>query len=131
MTAFSFFILSEKSSFIEKDRYNKHSFVKKEGDFYIFARQQPAGIAEGRSISREYIDFIRSISSEMESPIYILVKELKNKEGESDFSIKKYGDPTGIVDNEKILVLKEDTIISYDVLYKFPFISSEIRHTRC
>ncbi|AXI00957.1 hypothetical protein DV702_15310 [Sporosarcina sp. PTS2304] len=126
MTTFSFLILSEKSSLIEKDRYNKHSFVKKEGNFYIFARQQTAGIVEGKSISREYIDFIRSISSEMESPIYTLVKELKNKEGENDFSIKKYIDSNGIIDSEKVLVLNKDTLISYNKLYKFPFITSEI-----
>lgn len=130
MTTFSFFILPEKSSLIEKDRYNKHSFVKKEGNFYIFARQETESIVEGKSISRDYIDFIRSISSEMESPIYTLVKELKNKEGENDFSIKKYINSNGIIDSEKVLVLNKDTLISYNSLYKFPFIQDEFTHKR-
>ena len=129
MTTFSFFILPEKSSLIEKDRFNKHSFVKKERNFYIFARQQ-IGEVEGKSISRDYFDFIRSISSEMESPIYTLVKELKNKEGENDFSIKKYINSNGIIDSEKVLVLNKDTLLSYNALYEFPFIQDEFPHKR-
>lgn len=130
MTVFSFFVLPKKSSLIEKDRFNKHTFVKKQGDFYIFARQQTEGFVEGKSISRDYFDFIRSISSEMESPIYTLVKELKNKEGENDFSIKKYFNYSGIIDSKKVLVLNKDTIISYNSLYKFPFIKDEFPHNR-
>ena len=130
MTAFSFFILPEKSSLIEKDRFNKHSFVKKEGNFYIFARQQTEGFVEGQCISNDYFDFIRSISNEIKLPIYTLVKELKNKEGENDFSIKKQLNSSGMMDSEKVLVLTQDTLVSYNLLYKFPFIQDKFTHKR-
>ncbi|MDW0111177.1 hypothetical protein [Sporosarcina aquimarina] len=130
MTTFSFIILPKKSSLIEKDRYNKHSFVKKEGNFYIFARQHTQGFAVDKSMSRDYLDFIRSLSNEMQSSIYTLVKELKNKEGEDDFSVKKYMNSNGIIDSEKVLILHKDTLISYDSLYKFPFITDGITYTQ-
>lgn len=126
MTAFSFIILPRKSSLIEKDRFNKHAFVKNEGSFYIFARQQTGGCVEGSSIIENCFEFIRSIAREMESSIYMLVKELKNNEGENDFSIKEYSNSNGTIDRKKALELKKDTVLSYGSLYISPGIESSV-----
>lgn len=124
MTAFSLFVLPKKSLLIEKNRFNKHCFIKQEGKFYIFARQQASGILEGSRISEDYWNFIHSISKEADATIYFLIKELKNRESEHDFSITNYLDRKGDIDSKKAVELTKETLISYGLWYKYPFIHS-------
>lgn len=124
MTVFSFIILPANSSLIEKDRYNKHSFIKKEGNYYIFARQQTGGFGEGKTLDKDTFNFIRLLSSEMESSIYFSIKDLKDKEGESDFSLIEYVEFAGNMDSKKTTILREDTQISYNTMYKIPFVQN-------
>ena len=121
MTTFSFCILPKKSVLIEKNRFNNHHFVKQEGKFYIYARQQVFGSIEGGKIDNGYWDLIHSIATETESVIYILLKELGNRESENDISIDKYINAKGNLDSKKAVEISQETLLHHNLLYKYSF----------
>lgn len=121
MTVFSFFILPKKSLLLEKDRFNKHQFIKKEADYYIFAREQSSSIIEGSEVSIDHWKLLNSILEETEATIYFLTKELKNRESENDFSISKYLNSKGKLDCKEVEALTKETVLFYNFLYKLPF----------
>lgn len=121
MTVVSFFILPNKSILIEKDRFNKHVFIKKEDNYYIYARHQSTGIIKGDKVSADYWKLLNSIVEETEGTICFLVKDLKNRESEYDFSLSKYLNSNGNLDCKEVEELTKETVLSYDYLYEIPF----------
>ena len=121
MTTFSFCVLPKKSVLIEKNRFNNHRFVKQEGKFYIYARQQVFGSIEGGKIHNDYWSFIQSIAIETESVIYILLKELGNRESENDISIDKYINAKGDLDSKKAVEITQETSLQHNLWYKYSF----------
>jgi len=87
MSIFSFIILESKSLAIEKDRYRKHDFIKKENDFYIYSRQQaPSLLDKSRHLNSNFLNFIVKISDEIKSDIFFSIRDLQDRESEMSIS---------------------------------------------
>lgn len=119
MTTFSFFVLPKKSVLVEKSRFNNHRFIKQEGRYYIYGRHQVFGSISGEKIGRDYCGFIHSIAKETQSTVFILIKELGNRESENDISIEKYINAKGDMDSKKAVGTTQETLLHRNLLYKY------------
>ena len=121
MSTVSFFLLPKKSSRIEQNRFHKHTYVKQDESFSVYARFVSPIFKEGQPISKDYSDFLQLISDEMHASFHFVFKELKIGEGEQDFPVQAYLNSKKMDISNASQIINDHTAIGLDVLYEYPY----------